>query len=296
MLDHLTSRAGLALMLSLSLMNFREHCAAQETVAPNESLESLNRKRDFLDKFSADYLLMHSDKDTSFQQSAQSILNYSNPGRDVGPLMGNTKVWLDGQQPIAACCFSLRVPQERLYFEFVSLSEHGIVCKNQQNTVWNPRSRSTQPKELIVKSLPATNANRRLLQMRNLARQFQAAGFAKSTGEKTDLRLMTQPIYRYRSDTKGIIDGALFAFVVENDPELLLQLEAVGDEATSDLKWQYSLARMTSWRIEVRHNGQPVWGVDNYYESGGRKPHRSYYEGRLGYYNQGRLQSTPAFE
>ena len=52
--------------------------------------------------------------------------------------------------------------------------------------------------------------------------------------EKTDrddesrqqMRLLTQPIFRYASPQAGIIDGTMFAFVQGTDPEVFLQVEA----------------------------------------------------------------------
>lgn len=37
-----------------------------------------------------------------------------------------------------------------------------------------------------------------------------------------ECRLLPQPLYRFDAPEQGILDGAIFAFVVANDPDLLL--------------------------------------------------------------------------
>ena len=122
--------------------------------------------------------------------------------------------------------------------------------------------------------------------MRGLARQFKAQCFAsREPFDATQLRLLTQPIYRYASDQHGIVDGALFAFVVANDPELILQIETVKDG--DDFAWRYLLARMTSLKVDVQFDGESVWDVPNYWKTGGRRPDRPYIEGKVGMYTSG---------
>ena len=62
-----------------------------------------------------------------------------------------------------------------------------------------------------------------------------------------------------------MIDGGLFAFVVSNDPELFLMLEAVSD-SDGKAHWRFSLARMSSLRETVRLDDKEVWSVPNYYQ------------------------------
>ena len=66
---------------------------------------------------------------------------------------------------------------------------------------------------------PAKSSVFRLTQMRRLARNFQASCMDKNVFQP--LRALAQPIYRFEG--KGVEDdGAIFAFVMGTDPELLL--------------------------------------------------------------------------
>lgn len=100
--------------------------------------------------------------------------------------------------------------------------------------------------------------------MRAIARRFSAASHDPRTDQPEQLRLLTQPLYRFASEENDIVDGALFAYVVSNDPELLLLLEAVRDRAAGVTGWQYSLARMSSRKQVVRLDDQEVWAVVNF--------------------------------
>ncbi|MBI3463409.1 MAG: hypothetical protein HY000_10170 [Planctomycetes bacterium] len=100
--------------------------------------------------------------------------------------------------------------------------------------------------------------------MRAIARRFAPASHDPRTDQAEQLRLLTQPLYRFAADASGVIDGALFAYVVSNDPELLLLLEAVRDRATGITGWQFSLARMSSRKQVVRVEDKQIWEVPNF--------------------------------
>jgi hypothetical protein len=76
-----------------------------------------------------------------------------------------------------------------------------------------------------------------------------------------ELRLLTQPLYRYKSTDPDVLDGALFAFVTSagTDPEALLILEARKPASNRDPVWHYALARFTDLNLIVRHKGQTVF-------------------------------------
>src|SRR5207253_765023 len=75
-----------------------------------------------------------------------------------------------------------------------------------------------------------------------------------------ELRLMTSPVYRYEMPEREIIDGAVFPFVLGTAPELLLMLEARKDD-DGTRHWEYLLAPLTVWAVEVKHGNQSVWKV-----------------------------------
>ena len=71
---------------------------------------------------------------------------------------------------------------------------------------------------------PAATAVERLRQMHALATEFHA--FIDTDEDKTEFRLLSKPLYRYQAKRPDLTDGALFAFVLTTDPEVLLLIES----------------------------------------------------------------------
>ena len=87
--------------------------------------------------------------------------------------------------------------------------------------------------------------------MRALAREFKASVDLEKGG--TQLRLLSQPLFRYESET----DGALFAFVLTTDPEALLIIDDRPGEGGH--AWHYAFARMSNHSLVAKHRDRVVW-------------------------------------
>jgi len=83
-------------------------------------------------------------------------------------------------------------------------------------------------------------------------------------GVKSELRPLTQPVYRYEleKDSAELLDGALFVFVQGTDPEVWLLLEARKPVEQTASRWHFAVARMNSIEINVEHNGRQIWHRD----------------------------------
>jgi hypothetical protein len=110
---------------------------------------------------------------------------------------------------------------------------------------------------LLDESAPADKPAQRLIQMRRLAEQFSARLSDNPNETDSQLRLLTQPLYRYPPDAQGAVDGAVFAFVQGTDPEVLLLIEAASDESAR--VWRYAVARFTHVAADVRFRDRSVW-------------------------------------
>jgi hypothetical protein len=193
--------------------------------------------------------------------SPEPVLRYSNSEREIGSLDGATFLWLHGARPIAAVSYSIRRMSSDAYRECTSFSATPLVCRKGEQPVWSPKTGGLLTQKLAEAPPPAASKVQRLTQMRELARRFTADCFNPRTEAATELRLLPQPLYRFAADEAGILDGGLFAFVVSNDPELFLLLEAARGEGG----WQYSLARMSSQKLTVCLDDKETWSVPNYW-------------------------------
>ena len=194
------------------------------------------------------------------------VLRYSNQEREIGSLDGTTFLWLEGNRPLAAVSTSVRALNNITYRECTSFSNTPLVCRKQEAVIWAPKTGGLLAQPLPDAPAPAGSKPQRLTQLRALARRFTASCYHPRSDAPTELRLLTQPLYRYADEQAGILDGALFAFVVSNDPELFLLLEAKSDATEGKSPWHYSLARMSSLKETVRLDDKQVWSVPNYWQ------------------------------
>jgi len=253
-------------MSSSSLASLILAAASLGQVAPPAEDAGRKEQQAFLKERAAELSLYRGTAGTEpLKLTAEPVLRYSNAEREIGSLDGLTFLWLVGQRPAAAVSLSVRRVRSEVYRECTSFSDGPLECRSGESTVWSPKTGGLLAQPLSDAPTPAAGKAQRLAQMRALARRFTARCFDSRTHEPTELRLLPQPLYRYADEPANILDGGLFAFVVSNDPELFLLLEAASADATSEPSWRYSLARMSSLRETVRLDDKEVWVASNFY-------------------------------
>lgn len=128
---------------------------------------------------------------------------------------------------------------------------------------WAPSGKDIVPKPLNDVAPVAQSDPARLIQMRNIARQFEAD--MVNNKERNKLRLLPQPLYRY-PDSSPEREGAIFAWIwtVGTDPEVLMHIysQKVGEQNV----WFYQPLRFTYRAVELRRHGQEVWRADEFFE------------------------------
>ena len=209
-----------------------------------------------------------------FARREEPLVRYSNPVRNA---FSDAAVflWLDGARPRAAASISIR-GNRAVGREFSSLSAEPLECRGEAGEHWTPKSAGLAEQDLPDAEAPDASDKRRLVQMRRLARRFRFVMKETATTNQTELRLMSQPIYRFAADKAGIVDGALFAFAEGTDPEALLLLEAVRSAGES-LTWRYTLARLTSRPLEADLDERRVWSAEGFWANP-RSPSDPYVE------------------
>ena len=199
----------------------------------------------------------------------QSILNFSNPERARGQ-HGSVFVWThDGRPEAIGTIWSIRNSSDRTKrrtsHEFQSLSLSPLHSERREIKglgrrgpvpQWRPELPGIELQSFEQAADPAASKPARLVQMRRLARQFDAVGYS-GVDDEVPLRLLDQPLLRYESPAAGVLDGGLFAMVMGTDPELLLLIEA--RETNGSAQWQFAAARFTGKPLELRRQGEVVW-------------------------------------
>lgn len=193
----------------------------------------------------------------------EPILRWSNP--TAGKVFGEVFVWTNNGRPaVVGCWYQWFSPYQSRTFETCSLSETGMTGRIKDNRFWKTEKPGLSLKPLKEVDAPAKIPAARLVQMRRMAGDF-VANLAdtrgNNSGVKRQLRLLTQPVFRYSAAKPDAtyLDGALFAFVEGTDPEAFLILEATKTPTGTD--WQFGLVRMNSDALNITFRDTTVWTV-----------------------------------
>jgi hypothetical protein len=189
----------------------------------------------------------------------EPVLRWGNPARTGED--GAVFVWtLGGRPELIGTIFTYRYNEKiNRKHEFHSLATEPLSAEFRGKEVWAPKKAGLTFAPLEDAPSPAASARLRLAQMRALARDFSAS-LKDAEGESYQLRLLTQPLYRYEPQGRGIVDGAIFSFAVGTDPEVLLILEA--REVNDAARWEYALARFHYVEMKAFHKDREVFRAD----------------------------------
>ena len=149
-------------------------------------------------------------------------------------------------------------------FHSLSLSTLSVTRQGKHDNLWKPGGPGIEVVPIEGAPAPARSAVQRLSQMRILAREFTAST-RDAKDNRWELRLLSQPLYRYESTDPLVLDGGLFAFVTSagTDPEALLVIEARRPPGGGTPVWQRALARFTDLHLSVQYKGHEVFSAPN---------------------------------
>lgn len=188
-------------------------------------------------------------------------LKWSNSA--VSDVQGNVFVWTRESRPLVVGSLTKWFsPRSVMQHEFHSLAEEPLSAKFHGDPVWTTGEAGLKFVAVPNAAAPAANETQRLLQLRNLAREFSGTAQYRNAPSDTELRLLPQPIHSYAAPKQGIMNGGLFAFVRGTDPEIFLLVEARGKDAAT-ARWQFAVARMTNMaELRLRHQNKQVWEAE----------------------------------
>ncbi len=185
-------------------------------------------------------------------------LRWSNPLRPG--THGDLFVWSHhGRGVMVGSVFSYHSGDgRRVAHQFQSLTTETIRCEYEGGDNFVIQGPGLKFEPIPAAAVPAEQRVSRLIQMRGLARGFQASCLDK--GVFQPLRALTQPIYRFEGE-RVEEDGAIFGFVMGTDPELLLVISAL--QTTDGPRWHYAAARFASEPLRLTHQGETIWAFDD---------------------------------
>ena len=223
-------------------------------------------------------MFLEEDRSKTLQLRETPIIIWSNPVRNGDD--GAVFVWTrNGRAEVVGQVFSFVArgkPNMRgVRHALHTLSLQPVTAEHDGRRVWYPKRPGIELKPIPGAKPPPKSRALRLVQMRSLARDFSAQLF--SGDEKRELRLMPQPLFRNEKSSEDVLDGALFAFVMGTDPEVLLTIES--RQLDGKPVWHYGIARFAFNSLTVRHKDTQVWSYQR--GQGVRGPQNLYWGRRL---------------
>jgi len=144
---------------------------------------------------------------------------------------------------------------------WLSLSESNFVAERDGKVIWSPTEPGIKLREMKGAPEPAETAAERLRQMKTLSAKFSATYTAlDSDGKPWELRILTQPLFRYETDDDYRADGALFGYVQSTAPVGLLLLES--RQTPVGHRWHYAYSSLVSGTVTARYGDQEVFSLE----------------------------------
>ncbi|MDB5352054.1 MAG: hypothetical protein JWN86_3301 [Planctomycetota bacterium] len=210
-------------------------------------------------------ITMKSGDEKALELAPEPIYRFVDPTRSFS----DGTVWAFGRdgRPEAVLTVSLEGRQGgKLHwlYEFTSLSTDRVRAVGPAGAArwpWAPEGPGIVLRAIPKADAPDADAPKRLRQMRELARRFRAYEFFEpkpgERPERYELRLLPQPVARYKDPASGLVDGGLFFLVYGQNPEIALVIEAraAGNAAPS---WTYGVQRISAARSHVRLDDREI--------------------------------------
>lgn len=170
------------------------------------------------------------------QFASKPIFRYTDPARTYVA----AAIWKLGEKGRPRALMSTELRRQfygspRIIYEYLSLTSDGFTATG-GDVNWSPTESALEFKPVPDAPVPDKTAERRLLQLRAIARRF--AGYEMLGNERCELRLLPQPIERYTPSTAERADGALFLLTFGTNPEAALFIESDGKG------WSYAAGRL----------------------------------------------------
>lgn len=188
------------------------------------------------------------------------IFRYDDQPRKI--LDGTLWAWGQSGRPVALCKVEDYISNEgnRLWVHcLASLSSKRISAKWEDGREWTATKPGLKLKELPNGPLPNENPRLRLTQFRQTARRFSATLNDPRINDRQQMRLLPQPVCRYKDQESNLVDGAIFVLASNGtNPDACLVLEIL-EPGDDQFVWKFGIAAMTAHALEMKLDENVVW-------------------------------------
>jgi hypothetical protein len=235
----------LAVLLTLPALS-----PAQEPVKEDAKLAA--ERLDLMRKRMAAIDVSSQDQDFPDKFAAEPIFKYTDPARTYVA----AAIWKLGDKGRPRALMSTELRRQffgtpRIIYEYLSLTTTPFSAKG-GDVNWSPEGSALEFKAIPDAPAPERTPERRLLQLRALAKRF--GGYEVLGEDRAELRVLPQPVDRYQPSSEERADGALFLLTFGTNPEAALFLETDGKT------WTYAAGRLAgAGKIALTLDEKPAW-------------------------------------
>lgn len=224
---------------------------ADEPEATKDS-ELTAKRYDLIKKRMASVKVTSAEEGFPDKFSAKPIFRYTDPARQYVA----AAVWKLGDEGRPKAIITTELHRQffgtpRIVYEFLSLTPTKFMATG-GDMRWNPQASVLDFKPVPNTQAPDETPQRRLLQLRAIAKRFTGEELVGK--EKCELRLLPQPIDRYTPSFADRADGAIFIAAFGTNPEAILFIESDGKS------WNYAAGRLAgASTISLSIDGATAW-------------------------------------
>ncbi len=190
----------------------------------------------------------------------EPIFRYSDPQRQI--IDGTMWVWTIDDLPVMTMkleCCSLPEPERRWLFNVGSCSANSIAVKWSFEQEYESKKPGLTFQSLDAGPKLSESKSGRLLQLKQLSRKFSATMLG-TTGpdDKSEMRLLPTPLFRYSSKSGRIADGALFGLsATGTNPDAIVAIQWREEDNAGH--WEFACMGTTNAGLQIRLDDTEVW-------------------------------------
>lgn len=232
----------------LSAFGLFSPCAAQEAVDATNFVEAATEYH------------FGVEGQPDFELRPQPVMLWSNPAKY--DQKGAVFVWMQNGRPqvIGTLYDSVHAGRPRSAVELHSLADGAVQGRYRDVVFWQPAGSGLKFEAVGSKGELTTAPQRKLLQFRQISREFGAT-LIDVDGNKVPLRLLPTPILTYEPQSDDCTDGAIFALAATGtDPDVFLIVE--NRKVAGKLGLHYAFARFHFRELVGTRNDETVWKAE----------------------------------
>jgi hypothetical protein len=199
------------------------------------------------------------DKWSKVKRIEKPLLFYGDPTRDND--RGSVWGWGEKGRPLALLELWQQV-NVRTYWYFCICNTSGGRLRASRGGVpwWLANDSAVELKDVPDAPTPSTEAPQRQRQIKQLAQKFTGHEFWDPDNTRYNLRRLESPLYTYRDEDSGLLEGGLYTLANGTNPEIMIFLEARVDPKDSSKKtWQYVVGRSAHAELHLEYDGKEVF-------------------------------------